>query len=159
MDDSPTLPPGENRFQQLIEALRRKDPKLNASAAEVFCVAGKVVVPLLVREALGPGKHPNHRIRILDVIQRIGGPLGVDFLDFIRLLRHPVQRVCEKAAEVVAALRPGGQSGSGSTKDLAALFLASGVPPWTTRRRPRRRSSLGFASERGQQRRRERGYA
>ncbi len=149
MDDSPTPPPGENKFQRLIEALRRKNPKLNASATEVFCEAGKVVVPLLVREALGPGKHPNHRIRILDVIQRIGEPLGVDFLDFTRLLRHPVQRVCEKAGEVVAALRPGGQSGSGSTEDMAALFLASGVPPWTTRGRPRRHSSLGFVSKRG----------
>ena len=143
MDGRAMLPPGDSDFERLIEALRRKDPELNAFASEVLYRAGNGGGPLLVREALGPGKHPDHRIRILDVIQRIGEPLGGEFLNLVTLLNHPVTRVREKAAEVVTALGPGGRSGGGSVNGSAAMLLASYAAPWRKPRRARKRSSSG----------------
>ena len=85
MDGAPNLPPGNSNFESLIEALRRKDRDLNAYASEILyrlvkeMDLHKKVVPMLVREACLKGKQPDHRIRILDVVQRIGEPLDAEF--------------------------------------------------------------------------------
>ena len=93
MDGMPTLPPGKSNFARLIEALRRKNPRLNEFAAETLCHVGKPAVPLLAWEAAARGKQPDHRVRILDAIQRIGEPLDEAFFDLTILLGHPVERV------------------------------------------------------------------
>jgi hypothetical protein len=77
------------------------------------------------------------------VIQRIGEPLDLQFLNFITLLNHPVATVRQKAAEVVAALRPSRGSRGGPVDGSAAMLLALYAPPWPKQRRARKRSSLG----------------
>lgn len=129
MNGTAPLPPGRSKFEQLVAALGRKDPAMNEYAAEIFRRVGKPVVPLLVREAVCRGKQPDHRVRILDVIQRIGEPLDMAFFDLTMLLRHRVPRVREKAAEVIAALSPAGRSSPDATAVLspAALGLMGGA--------------------------------
>ena len=114
MDGTHRLPPGNNGFARLIEALRKKDPELNAFASDVFIrvrsETGTAVVPALVREACCKGKLPGHRIRILDVVQRIGEPLAADaYFDLMHLAGHRVLKVAVKASEVIAKLSPRGQ--------------------------------------------------
>ena len=117
MDGAPTLPPGNSNFESLIEALRRKDRDLNGYASEILyrlrkeMDPHKQVVPMLVREACRSGKRPDHRIRILDVVQRIGEPLDAEsFFDLTFLTGHRVPKVGRKAAEVFASLKPSGRS-------------------------------------------------
>jgi len=124
MDGMAPLPPGRSRFEQLVAALGRKDPAMNEYAAEIFRRVGKPVVPMLVREAVCRGKQPDHRVRILDVIQRIGEPLDMAFFDLMMLLRHRVPKVRQKAAEVIAALSPAGRSSPGAEKVLGPGLLA-----------------------------------
>jgi len=64
-----------------------------------------IITPLATEAAL-PGKRPDHRIRILNVIQRIGGTLDPDaFYTVSSLMNNPVDRVARKAAEVILAAR------------------------------------------------------
>lgn len=111
MDHYPELPEGKGSFDRMIQGLRRKDPELNTMCSGVLLrthtEAGVNVVPRLVIEAASSGKQPGHRVRILDVIQRIGQPLGADdFFTVMALASHHVEEVASKAAEVIAALRP-----------------------------------------------------
>jgi hypothetical protein len=117
MDRVPALPPGNSSYGRLIEALRRKDPELNAYASEILVRLAtemglhKQLVRTLVQEACRKGKQPDHRIRILDVIQRIGEPLDAEsFFDLMFLCHHRVPRLGKRAGEVIAALRPSGGS-------------------------------------------------
>ena len=91
MADLPPLPPGETKFAQLITALGRKDPRLREYATEILCRLGKQAVPMLVEEAAARGRQPDHRVRILDVVQRIGEPLDAEFFVVMLLLSHPVE--------------------------------------------------------------------
>lgn len=106
----PDLPDGDSPFARMIEGLRRKKVKLNAICADVLVrsqteLGGNVVRPLLIEAAL-PGKRADHRIRILDVVMRIGAPLSVDdFFIVTALTSHPVERVARKAGELMVALR------------------------------------------------------
>jgi len=117
MNGAPTLPPGNSGFERLIEALRRKNRDLNGYASEILyrlrkeMDPHKQVVPMLVREACCKGKQPEHRIRILDVVQRIGEPLDAEsFFDLTFLTGHRVPKVGLKAAEVIATIRPSAKS-------------------------------------------------
>lgn len=56
----------------LIHALRVKDEKLNALASQAFVLTPAPTVPFLVRLACDRTLRPSHRVRILDVIGRIG---------------------------------------------------------------------------------------
>ena len=111
--DGPQLPPGDDYFERAIKALGRKDPELSAYAAEIFLRLAEQpgiahqIVPALVRAACGKGTRVDHRIRILDVIQRIGRPLNPNsFMDLTCLARLSGERVAEKVSEVIAVLRP-----------------------------------------------------
>lgn len=117
MDGAPTLPPGNSNYERLIEALRRKDRDLNAYASEILFRLGtemgqnKQLVPMLVRDACRNGRRPDHRIRILDVVQRIGEPLDAEsFFDLMFLASHRVPKLALKAVEVIVALSPSGRS-------------------------------------------------
>jgi hypothetical protein len=75
---------------------------------------------MLVNEACRQGKQPDHRIRILNVVQRIGEPLDADsFFDLMLLMQHRVPKVGLKAVEVIAALRPTGTAAT-TRKDVVA---------------------------------------
>ena len=111
MDRFPDLPEGENNVDRMIQGLRRKAPLLNALCSEVLIRAhvnsDANLVPRLVSEAALPGKQPDHRVRILNVIQRIGEPLAPDdFFTMMGLTGHRVEKVARKATEVIIRLRP-----------------------------------------------------
>lgn len=106
----PKLPEGNNDFDRLIQGLRRKNLKLNAVCTEILVRSqtelGGNGVPRLLVEATLPGRQPDHRIRILEVLRRIGAPLSPDdFFTVMALTSHPVARVALKATEVIVALR------------------------------------------------------
>lgn len=114
MNTSSQLQPARTNFQSLIDALRTKDPEANALAAGILVRVrtemGIDVVPALVREACGKEKLPNQRIRILEIIERIGEPLDADsFFSLNFLTNHHVQKVAFKAAEVIGRLSPAGR--------------------------------------------------
>jgi hypothetical protein len=111
MERFPDMPEGKNAFDRFVQGLRRKAPRLNEICTDLLvrCQTehgGNVVSPLLL-EVMLPGKQPNHRVRILEVVRRIGAPLSVDnFFTVMFLIKHPNKLVAAKAAELIAELRP-----------------------------------------------------
>ena len=92
-------------FDALIDALRRKDDPNGELARSVFLRLGGDVVEFLVAEAVAPRRHPNYRIRLLEVVLAIGEPLGPrEFLLVSSLLRQRSSRVREIAVEVLVSL-------------------------------------------------------
>ncbi len=110
MDTSPGHGTSTPCFDELIDALRKKDARKNAFATAMLCRLGEIgVVELLVQEANKPRRQPDHRVRILDVIQQIGTPLGPqEYFGITSLLAHRSVKVRVKAAEVLDALSPSG---------------------------------------------------
>ena len=101
--------PGEGRFDLLLRWLTSKDMKKNQFAVNTLCGLGKPVVSALVMEAILPGKRAQLRIALLDVVQRIGGPLGPEDMFRLRdLLLHRNHAVRRKAEEVIMSMAPGG---------------------------------------------------
>ena len=98
----------------------------------------------MIIDSLGANPLENHVYLhgIVDVIQRIAEPLDLAFFELTMLLGHPVERVRQKAAEVIAALSSAGRSGTGSTDALAPDILAfmGGPEPKQRRRRLGRRA-------------------
>jgi hypothetical protein len=92
-----------------VAALRVNDGHLNALAAELLVRSGRGALPRLTREACDRGNRPGHRVRLLDVISRIGPPFGEAFFDLHLLLRERSPKVREAANELlgVGAGRPG----------------------------------------------------
>lgn len=121
-----TVPADQPRL--LVGYLSTDNKERNELAAKVFVGAGAAVVPMLVREAIVRGKRPQHRIRLLEIIARIGAPLDVS--DWMTLLSGtgiypgPVRM---KIAEVLVRL--------GRAKE----FASPGTPTPT----PGRRAAYG----------------
>ena len=127
----PKLPEGKNNFDRMIQGLRRKDPELNEICTDILVRAqtegGANGVPFLLVEAMLPGRKPDHRIRILEVVRRIGAPLSPDdFLMVMALTNHSVERVALKATELIAELRP--STCVAHTKTFLGLRVP-GAPP------------------------------
>ena len=56
---------------------------------------------------VGPGKQPDHRLRILDVVADIGERRGLDeIISLAELLYHRAPRVRQKVLEVSLVLGP-----------------------------------------------------
>jgi hypothetical protein len=93
----------------MFGALRRQDDPNRSTATEILRRLGPEVVPQLVAEASAPKLQPDHRVRLLDVLQQIRSPLSAgDYYLIQRLGEHPVERVARKAREVLRALHPDG---------------------------------------------------
>jgi hypothetical protein len=109
MEEMTESVPGTHYFDILVKWLGLNHPQKNRAAVTWLCRLDKPAVPLLVQEAIKPGKRSQHRVAILDVIERIGGPLGPDEMFGLQsLLRHSDPRVREKAEQVImAASTPG----------------------------------------------------
>jgi hypothetical protein len=76
--------PDEEQFEVLLGWLATKHANRNAVAAAVLQRAGAAAVPRLILEAASSGKQPPHRLRILEVIERIEGPLEPNaFMDLM----------------------------------------------------------------------------
>ena len=129
MEEMTQFVPDTHHFDKLVKWLSLKDPRKNHAAATLLSRLGRPGMELLVEEAAGPGKQPDHRIAILNVVVRIGEPLGPDeFFTLQSMLHHKVPRVAEKAAEVFAALSPGGIPKS---SEDAAIFRTFHPAFWT----------------------------
>jgi hypothetical protein len=102
-------PGGEGRFDVLVRWLGLEDPQKNSLAVEMLCHLGKEVVASLIQAAIEPGKRSHHRVAILDVVERIGGPVGWDEMSGLQsLLRHNDPNVALKAERVIMSMSPGG---------------------------------------------------
>src|SRR5689334_4367454 len=82
-------------------ALRANDEQLNALAAELVVRSGHGAMPRLVREACDRSSRPAHRLRLLEVIDRLGPPFGEGYFDLHLLLRDRNAKVRKAAAELV----------------------------------------------------------
>jgi hypothetical protein len=95
-------------FDRMIQWLDGEDEVNRERAVTILCQLGQPVVELLIQEAMATDKRPAHRLRILDIVQRIGEPLGVGgFLGILPLLQDPTPSIRQKVAEMLVALRPG----------------------------------------------------
>lgn len=107
-------------FDRVIRWLDDEDEGTRERAVTILCSSKQrglegAVVELLIEEAMATDKRPEHRRRILDVVQQIGEPLGVAaFFDLLSLLHDPNPSVREKAMAVMWALSPGGRAAASS---------------------------------------------
>ena len=93
-----------SQFDMLIQGLYGSDADERDRALVTFARLGERAIPLLVAQAVKPGLLPHQRVRILDVIQKIGGPLGVDeFFAIHTLLTHRSKHVRIRTAGVMVA--------------------------------------------------------
>jgi hypothetical protein len=93
----------------LVNWLGRNDPERSHIAHMVLCCMGPEVAPILVREAIRRGRNVQHRLVILDVMQRIGGPLGMDEILLLQgMLGDRNPRIRRKAELVIMAVGPCG---------------------------------------------------
>lgn len=101
--------PGECRFTALVRLLGAKDSQIRQQAAAMFRQLGKPAALALVYEAVKPGVRSQHRIAILDVIEQIGTPLGIENMLVLQsLLRHRHPAVRTKTERTIMAMSPGG---------------------------------------------------
>ena len=116
-----TEPRQGERFSTFVRWLSSKDFQKREKAIAMFCQVGKGIVPALIQETIRPGKRSQHRIAILEVIEQIGGPVGFDDMCRLQsLLGQRAPSVCQKAAEVIMSLGPGGPPKS--PEDAAAML-------------------------------------
>lgn len=139
MDFEKELLPGENEFDFLVRWLSLDDRQKNQFAITVLCRLGLRFAPPLILAAIRDGKPPRHRIAILDVVQQIGGPLGLnELMNLQSLLRHRSLGVRSKAAQVIMAVGPCGLPKT--PEDLASdLALNPFLQPLPSRRGHRKR--------------------
>jgi len=119
---------GPHYVDRLIAWLAGDDERKIMAATTLFCRIGEPATEFLALEAVRPGRRPHHIIRILDVVQRLGNPLGPDgFFSLQSLLQHGDPAVREKVAKVFLALSPAGLPDSPSAE---ALLLAHHPAFW-----------------------------
>src|SRR3954470_24150580 len=70
-----------------MAALHANDEHLNALAAELLVRSGHGAMPRLIQEACDRCNRPAHRLRLLEVIDRLGPPFGEGYFDLDHLLR------------------------------------------------------------------------
>lgn len=82
----------------IMGALRVRDPRLNELAAEVLTRYGDRSVQRLSLVAADAKNKPDHRVRALAVLARIGPPYGPEMMDLSLLLRarHPSVRAAAR---------------------------------------------------------------
>lgn len=110
MSSIPELPPGRNAFDRVIQGLRHKDPVLNELCTDILVrvqtEGGVNGVSQILAEATKKGTNPHHRVRILEVIRRIGAQLSPDdFYTVLSLAQHPSSIVSLKALDLIVELR------------------------------------------------------
>jgi HEAT repeat protein len=84
----------------MMQALRVRDERLNAIAAELLVEFGAQPVRRLVLEAVSHNNTTAHRIRALNVLARIGPPFGESLMDLMALRRSRNKAVREAVAEL-----------------------------------------------------------
>lgn len=124
-----------------------RDAKKREAAVSILTSLGKPAVLLLINEVDKPKRQPKHSIAILDVIQRIGGPLEPKEMFALQfLLRHRNPAVCEKVARVIMSMSPGGIPDSPQGIALMRAFNPFLQSPPRCRKRRTRLSDIQAAS-------------
>lgn len=81
----------------MIQALRVRDDRLNTIATELLTRFGPLAVRDLVIDAVRTTNRPDHRVRALAVLARIGPSYGPDVMDLAVLLHERNATVQEAA--------------------------------------------------------------
>ncbi len=87
-------------LEMVTRSLGARDERLNELAAEFLWRQGPRTLPTLLREAADAKNTPEHRVRVLNVINRIGPPYGSAALDMTVLLRDRNKGVREAASKL-----------------------------------------------------------
>jgi len=104
-------------------ALARKGSKKQWAGEYVLLNAGPDVVSFLVKAATGPERKRAHRLRLLDLIQRAGGPLSAqDCADLFAMSREASPTVHDKVIEVLTSLCPDGAPPAISDEDMKPIM-------------------------------------
>lgn len=83
--------------EMVTRSLGDRDERLNELAVEVLWRRVRQTLPLLFDVATKTKNKPDHRIRAMAVIARIGPPFGAEMLDFSVLHRDRSRDVREAA--------------------------------------------------------------
>jgi hypothetical protein len=143
MDGSKEVSSRPSKFDIMLGWLGTDNEIKLRAATKLLCGLGKPAAECLVGEALRPGKRPEHMIRILDVVQQIGGPLGPDEMFGLQsLLGHRNQDIREKAERVIMSLSPSGVPDNPTSAALMRAFNPFLQPPRSPSSRPRRTKRL-----------------
>ena len=100
---------GKEGFDQLIKMLASKDPELRVFARDRFIMAAgyagaeRILWGLMI-EANRPRRRIKTRLRILEVVQAIGPPMGRAFFELGPLLEHPSPQLRQKAVELMIGM-------------------------------------------------------
>lgn len=108
--DVPERRPGMSDTQWAIEwVLARRGSKAHGAGLYILKTGEAAAIPALVEAASQSDRKPAHRVRLLDVILEIGGPLSAEDYSVLRkLLGHRSRKVSDKAEEVLRSLCPDG---------------------------------------------------
>lgn len=102
MSDLSEKPPLQLLIDLLFLNLKHKDAVLNEHAAVVLSRMKGEPIRRLVREALRPGNGVPYRLRLLDVIERVGWvPTADDWMDLSVLASNKNPKLREAAARCV----------------------------------------------------------
>jgi hypothetical protein len=113
----------------------------NKVAELIFTRTGAMVVPQLLDEAISTGKRPSHRIRLLNIVLKIGATLTADQWFMLHTASHKYTgAVQDKIVELLVRTgtlglewasvwrcRKWGQTCSANRKRIAVLRSGSGV--------------------------------
>lgn len=121
-------------------------PELGEGSAERTLARQRLAAQVLIAKAVESGKPAKDRLRLLNLVQEFGLPLGpTELFSLQSLLRHRSAAVRQKAEELITAASPSGVS---DNPEIAALMRALnpflGVGP--AQRPPRRTRVSDFAA-------------
>jgi hypothetical protein len=139
MRDSISKEPHNGSFDLVVGWLDERDQTKREVAASILLGVGKPVVEFLILEAAKPDKRSEHRVRLLDLVQQIGGPLGpAEFFKLQALLRDHAPTVRRKAEEVIMSMSPCGVPDNAESLALSRAFNPFlRLPPSVPHRRTR----------------------
>ncbi len=146
MNEPTQTGPHSGDLDLMIAWLGGRDEEKVEKATTILLRIGQPVVEYLVQAAMKSGRRPEHRVRILDLVQQLGQPLGVDeFFRLQQLLQDHSPAVRQKAEETLMALSAGGLPKSPEATALARAFNpAFWGPPRCPPRRTRNSNLKDF---------------
>jgi len=109
--DLPEQRPGMSNTDWIIEwILARKGSKACDAGRHAMLTAGAPAISVLIENASHPNRRPTHRVRLLDMVIEIGGPLAInDYMALLQLVQNSSsKKVAEKAFDVLVTLCPEG---------------------------------------------------
>ena len=112
MDEPTQTGPHSGDLDLMIAWLGGTDEEKVEKATTILFRIGKPIVKYLVQAAMKSDRRPKHRVRLLDIVQQIGQPLGVD--EFFGARATPARWFSSRTIESgrnLHGLDPGGPPG------------------------------------------------